>query len=101
EMLLDSFSDEDFKKFSPIRFLFESETVARQLLGDCASALSDVAGDKVFQGRAHDAKEIVAAVLIKVGVYHCYHGVHQVARQLLIGDGLAVFDIDLAKNFSV
>src|SRR5205823_10661257 len=63
EMLLDLFSDKDFEKFSPIRFFFESETVARQLLRDRARALSDVAGDRVDQGRTRDAKEIVATVL--------------------------------------
>src|SRR5437762_14310806 len=45
EMLLDSFSDKDFEKFSPIRFFFESKTVARQLLGNCACALPHMTGD--------------------------------------------------------
>ena len=46
-------------------------------------------------------KEIVAAVLIEFVVFHRDHSVHEIARQLIVGNGLAVLDVDLAENFSV
>ena len=92
----------DFEKFPAISFFLERKTVARELLSDRACALPHVAGDKVFErGCAHDTERIVAAVLIKFVVFHRDNSVHQIARQLIVGNGFAVLDVDLAENFSV
>jgi hypothetical protein len=40
-------------------------------------------------------------VLIEFVVFHRDHRVHEIARQLIVGNGFAVLDIDLAENFSV
>ena len=101
EMLFDPFGDIDFEKFAAKGSFLQGKTVAGELLGDRARALPHMAGDKILQGRAHDAKEIVAAVLIKFVVFHRDNSVHQIARQLIVGNGLAVLDVDLAEDFSV
>ena len=100
-MLFDPFGDIDFEKFSAIGPFLQGKTVAGELLSNRAGALPDVAGDEVDQGCAHNAKEIVAAVLVKFVVFHRDNSVHQIARQLIVGNGLAVLDVDLAENFSV
>ena len=99
--LLDAFREVDFEKFPTISLFLERKTVARELLGDRACTLSHVAGDKIFEGGPHDAGRIVAAMLIKFVVFHRDNGVYQIARQLIVGNGLAVLDVDLAEDFSV
>ena len=55
----------------------------------------------VLQGRAHDAEQIVTAVLIKLIVLDRDDGVDQIARQLFVRNGLAILDVDLAEDLIV
>ena len=59
-----------------------------------------MAGGEILQRRPNDPEEIVAAVLIKFVVLDRDDGVDQIARQLVVGNGLAILDIDLAKDLS-
>ena len=40
-------------------------------------------------------------MLVKFVVFHRDNSVDQIARQLIVGNGLAVLDVDLAENLSV
>ena len=46
-------------------------------------------------------EEVVTAVLIEFRIFHRHDGVNQIARELVVRDGLAVFDVDLAEDFFV
>ena len=101
EVLLNSAGQKNFQQLATERFFFESKTVARELLGDCASALAHVAGCHIFQRCTDDPKNIVSAVLIKFCVLHRDDCVDEIARQLIIWDRLAIFDVDLTKDLAV
>ena len=60
-----------------------------------------MAGRQVFQSGASDSEQIVAAVPVKFRVLRRHHRVHKIARQLVVRNGLAVLDVDLAEYFVV
>ena len=100
-VLLDPAGEEDLEQLAPKSPFLERESVARQLLRDRARALAHVAGGKILQRRAHDPEQIVTAVLIELRVLHRDDGVDQVPRKLVVGNGLAILDIDLAEDLVV
>ena len=81
--------------------MLERKTVARQLLRNRAPALPHVTGSQIFQRCADDSEEIVAAMLIKFCILNRHDRIHEVAGQLIVRHSLAVFDIDLAEDFSI
>ena len=60
-----------------------------------------MAGRKILQGGPDDAREVVAAVLIKLIILDGDDRVDQVARQLFVGHSLAILDVDLAEDLVV
>ncbi len=72
-----------------------------QLLGDGAGPLSDVTGQSILERSADDAEDVVAVVLIELVVLGGDNGVDEVGRELVVGDSLAILDVDLAKDLVV
>ena len=81
--------------------LLERKTVASKLLSNRAGALTHMPSHQIFQSRPHHPEKIVAPMLIKLCVLDGYDGVDQIARQLFVRNGLAVLDVDLAKDLIV
>ena len=101
EFFLDATGEKNFEQFSAESSLLERETIARQLLRDCASTLAHVTSGDVLQRRSHNPKQVVAAVLIKLVVFNRDDRVDQIGWQLLVGNGLAILHVDLAEDLIV
>ncbi len=101
EIVLDPAGDEHFEQLAAKGFAFEIEAVPRQLLGDRARPLANVAGDGVLERGPDNSQQIVAVVLIKFVVLHRDDGVDEIGRELVVGNGLAILDVDLAKDLVV
>ena len=101
EALFDPAGEKNFEQLAPESSFLERETVPRQLLRDRARPLPHMAGGEILQGRAQDADKIVAAVLIKFIVLDRDDRVHQIARQLFVGNGLPILHVNLAKDLVV
>ena len=101
EMLLDPAREKNLEQFAAERSFLERKTVARQLLRDRARSLPDMARSHVLQRRAHNPEQIVTAVLIKLVVLDRDDGVDEIARQLFVGNGLAVLDVNLTEDLIV
>ena len=56
---------------------------------------------KFFNAARMIPKGIVSAVLVEFAILNRYHRVDQAARQLVIGDGLPILDVDLAEDLIV
>ena len=57
-----------------------------------------MAGDGVLERCPDNSQQIVAVVLIKLVILHRDDGVDQIGRELVVGNGFAILDIDLAKD---
>ena len=101
EIVLDPPSQKDFDQFAAICFPFESEAVAGQLLGDRACALTNAPSGQIFQTGAQNSPQGVAVMLIETGIFNRDHSIHQIARNLVVGNRLPVFDVDLSEDFAV
>ena len=101
EIVLDSTGDEHFEQLTAKGFPFEIVAVPRQLLGDRARPLANVAGDGVLERGPDNSQQVVAVVLIKFVILHRDDGVDEIGRELVVGNGFAIFDIDLAKDLVV
>src|SRR2546430_2471091 len=101
EAVFDSLGQKNLEQLAAERSFLERETIARQLLCDRARALTHPRGDEVLEGCANDAEEIVAVMAIKFCVFNGDDGVNQIRRQLVVGDRLAVLDINLAEDLAL
>ena len=101
EIALDPAGDEHFEQLAAKGFPFEIEAVPRQLLGDRARPLANVAGDGVLERGPDNSQQIVAVVLIKFVILHRDDGVDEIGRELVVGNGFAILDVDLAKDLVV
>src|SRR5439155_19799372 len=94
-------SDKNFEQFAATRFSLESKTVARGLLRYRASALAHMSGDQGLECGAQNSRNCVAVMLVDTCVLDRNDGVDQIARELLVRNGLTVLDVDLAEDLVV
>ena len=101
KLFFDPAGEENLEQLAPESSFLERKTIARQLLRDRARTLPHVAGGEILQRGAHDAEEIVTAVLIEFRVLHRDDGIDEIARQLVVRNGLPILDVDLPENLVV
>ena len=65
------------------------------------AALANVARGGILERGPDDAQDVVAVVLVELVVFHRDNRVHEVGRELIVGNGLAILDVDLAKDLVV
>ena len=60
-----------------------------------------MSGHQILQRRSQNSGKRVAVMLIKFCVFHRNDRIDQIRRQLIVGNGFAVLDVDLAEDFVV
>ena len=60
-----------------------------------------MAGGDVLERGPDNSQQIVAVVLIKLVILHRDDGVDEIGRELVVGNGFAILDVDLAKDLVV
>ena len=101
EPILDPAREKNLQQLAPEGALLERKGIARELLRDRARTLPHPACGQILQRRAHDPEKIIAAVLVKFRVLHRHDCVDEIARQLVVGYGLAILHVDLAHDLVV